>query len=175
MTSFVHLDYSTQHAGVARIESAIDAARQIKQNASGTRLLATLLVSAVAAAAMVVAYQVMDSMAEGHLLALWVCLWLVAFATLAAFAGTARRAVVKLQAGLDAWSRGIAAKRSDERLWAAAKADPRIMADLQCAIAHSTLDLQPLKPRLSAVEPKSARTDWINSAALRYGQQIPFV
>ncbi|NQW95047.1 MAG: hypothetical protein HQ446_13655 [Polaromonas sp.] len=116
MTSFVHLEYSNQHPGVARVESAIASALQIKRNFSTTRSLTMLLLSAMAAAVMVVAYQVMDSMADGHLLALWIGLWAVAFATLAAFASTARHLVVKAKTGLDAWSRNIATKRADERL-----------------------------------------------------------
>lgn len=139
MTSFVHLEYSNQHPGVARVEAAIASAQQIKRSFSGTRGLATLLLSAIAAAVMVVAYQVMDSMAEGHLLVLWIGLWAVAFATLAAFAGTARAVVTSMKASLDSWSRSLAAKRADERLWTMAKTDARVMADLQCAISRGDM------------------------------------
>lgn len=138
MTSFVHLEYSNQHPGVARVESALASAQQIKRNFSTTRSLAMLLLSAIAAAVMVVAYQVMDSLAEGHLLALWIGLWAVAFATLAAFASTARHLVVKAKTGLDDWSRSIASKRADERLWAMAKTDARLMADLQAVMTRDT-------------------------------------
>ena len=134
MTSFVHLEYSTQHPGVARVESAIASAQAIKRSFSGTRSLATLLLSAMAAAVMVVAYQVMDSMAEGHLLVLWIGLWLVAFATLAACASTSRALAAGIKASLDGWSRNLATRRADERLWAMAKTDARVMADLQCAM-----------------------------------------
>ena len=65
MTSFVNIKYSTQHPGVVRAESAFGAVRQLGHAFSGTRGLATLLLSAIAAAVMVVAYQVMDSVAEG--------------------------------------------------------------------------------------------------------------
>lgn len=136
MTSFVHLEYSNQHPGVERVESVIATAQQIKRNFSGTRGLATLLLSAVAAAVMVVAYQVMDSMAEGHLLVLWIGLWVVAFATLAAFASTTRALASSMKASLDGWSRSLASKRADERLWAMAKTDSRLMADLQCALSR---------------------------------------
>lgn len=137
MTSFVHLEYSNQHPGVARVESAIDAAQHLRQGFSGTRGLATMLLSAVAAAVMVVAYQVMDSVAEGHLLVMWIAMWAAAFASLALFAGTARHFAVRLKAGLDAWSRSVAEARADERLWAMAKSDARVMADLQTAITRS--------------------------------------
>lgn len=137
MTSFIHLEYSTQHPGVARVESAIDAAQQLRRGFSGTRGLAKLLLSAIVAAALVVAYQVMDSMAEGHLLVLWIAMWAVAFVALAAFAGAARIMAVRLKNNLDGWSRNVAAKRADERLWAMAKTDSRVMADLQCAISRN--------------------------------------
>ena len=136
MTSFVHLDYSTQHPGVARVESAIDAAQHLKRGVTGTRGLATLLLSAIVAAVMVVAYQVMDSVTEGHLLVMWIALWAVAFATLATFAGTARHLAASTKSGLDAWSLRVAKNKADERLWASAQADPRVMADLQCAISR---------------------------------------
>ena len=137
MTSFVHLEYSTKHPGVARVESAIEAAQHLRQGFSSTRGLATLLLSAIAAAVMVVAYQVMDSMAEGHLLVLWMGLWAVAFVVLAAFSNTARHLAERLKAGLDGWSRRLAETRADDRLWAMANTDARVMADLQAAITRS--------------------------------------
>ena len=137
MTSFVHLEYSNQHPGVARVESAIDAAQQLRQGFSGTRGLSTLLVSAIAAALMVVAYQVMDSVAEGHLLVIWMALWAVAFVALAFFAGTARHLAARMMAGLNDWSRSLAEARADERLWAMARSDARVMSDLQTAMTRS--------------------------------------
>ena len=59
MTSFVHLEYSRQHLGAERVESAIDAVQRLRHGFTGTRGLATLLLTAIAAAAavMVIAYQ----------------------------------------------------------------------------------------------------------------------
>jgi hypothetical protein len=144
MTGFVHLEYSNQHPGVERIESAIEtavsSAQQIKRNFYSTRSLAMLLLSAIVAAVMVVAYQVMNSMADGHLLLLWIGLWVVAFATLATCASTARHAVLTAKTGLDKWSRNIAARRADQRLWAMAKTDARLMADLQAVMTRNGAD-----------------------------------
>jgi len=137
MTSFVNIKHSTQHPGVVRAESAFGAVRQLGHAFTGTRGLATLLLSAVAAAIMVVAYQVMDSVTEGHLLVMWIALWAVAFAVLALFAGTARNLAARLKAGLDDWSRSLAEARADQRLWQAAKNDPRVMADLQMALQRA--------------------------------------
>ena len=137
MTSFVHTHYSTQHAGVARIESAIDAAGQLRQGFSGTRGLAMLLLSAMVAAIMVVADQLMESVSEGRLLVLWVALWTVAFVALAIFAGTARRIASRLKTGLDSWSRRVAQSRADQRLWTIAQSDPRVMSDLHAAMLRA--------------------------------------
>lgn len=136
MTSFINTKYSTEHTGAARVESAIHAASQLRQGFSGTRGLAALLLSAIVASIMVVAYQVTDSVAEGHLLVIWMALWAVAFAGLALFAGTARNLAVRTVAALDAWSQTMAEARADIRMWEAAKNDPRVMSDLRVAMAR---------------------------------------
>jgi hypothetical protein len=139
MTSFVNTKYSTEHTGAARVESAIHAASQLRQGFSGTRGLATLLLSAIVASIMVVAYQVTDSVAEGHMLVIWMALWAVAFAGLALFAGTARNLAARTVAALDAWSQTLAQARADIRMWEAAKTDPRVMSDLRVAMARQEL------------------------------------
>jgi hypothetical protein len=141
MTSFVHLDYSTQHLGVARVESAIEAAQQVRRSFSGSRGLSTLLLSAMAAAVMVVAYQVMDSVAEGHLLAVWMALWAVAFVVLVVFASAARTLAVSIIGGLDRWSLAAADAKADQRLWAIARTDARVMKDLQSAMSRDEGEL----------------------------------
>ena len=137
MTSFVHIKYANQHPGVARIESAINASQQMRKGFFGPASLATLLLSAMAAAVMVVAYQVMDSVMEGHLLVLWIGLWAAAFISLAFFAGVARRMATRISIGLDNWAKNLAKSRADERLWAMAKTDSRVMSDLQYAMSHN--------------------------------------
>ncbi|MGH8830601.1 MAG: hypothetical protein ACREXV_05870 [Polaromonas sp.] len=170
MTSFVNIKYSTQHPGVARAESAIDAVKHLRQGFSGTRGLATLLLSAMTAAVMVVAYQVMDSVTEGHLLVMWIALWAVAFAVLALFAGTARNLAARLKTGLDDWSRSLAEARADQRLWAAAKNDPRVMADLQMAILReeSKTEVAPM-PLASAAVPDAVVPTNLSKRAIRLG------
>lgn len=167
MTSFVNIKYSTQHPGVVRAESAFGAVRQLGQAFSGTRGLATLLLSAVAAAIMVVAYQVMDSVTEGHLLVMWIALWAVAFAALAIFAGTARNVAARVKAGLDGWSRSVAEARADQRLWQAAKSDPRVMADLQMALQRSA-DVEVAAPAAPAVMAELPPSSSIPSLARAY-------
>ena len=140
MTSFVNIEYSKDHPGVVRIASAIESAQHVGRSFPGRRGVATLLLSAMAAAVMVVAYEVMDSVAEGHLLVMWIALWAAAFVSLAVFAVPARNLATRLKVGLDDWSRALAEARADERLWAAAKTDARVMADLQAAASRHDED-----------------------------------
>ena len=140
MTRFVNIEYSQDHPGVVRIKSAIESAQHIGRSLSGKRGLATLLLSAMAAAVMVVADEVMNSVAEGHLLVMWIALWAAAFVSLAVFAVPARKLANNLKVGLDDWSRALAEARADERLWAAAKTDTRVMADLQAAASRHDED-----------------------------------
>jgi hypothetical protein len=172
MTRFVHVDYPTQHPGVARVESAIAAAQHVGRSFSGSRGLSTLLLSAMAAAVMVVAYQVMDTMAEGHMLVVWMALWAVAFTVLAVFAGAARTLSVSIIGGLDNWSRAVANAKADERLWAIARTDARVMSDLQSAMsrddgkldgsripsASSVAAAARLAPAAVIIQPRKSRT-----------------
>ena len=155
MTSFINVKYSAQHQGADRIESAIEAAQHMSHGLSGTRGLATLLLSAMAAAIMVVAYQVMDSVAEGHLLVMWIALWAVAFVALALFAGVARQIAVRTKNSLDAWSRSLAEARADQRLWALAKTDARVMSDLQAAMMRDEAQAAPVAAAATERAPRS--------------------
>jgi hypothetical protein len=161
MTSFVHIEYSKDHPGVTRMESAIDSAQHIGRGFSGKRGLATLLLSAMAAAVMVVAYEVMDTVAEGHLLVMWIALWAAAFVSLAVFAGPARDLSARIKVGLDDWSRALASARADERLWAAAKSDARVMADLQAAASRND-DMEAASPATLRAK-RLARGPWSGS------------
>ncbi|MGV8805149.1 MAG: hypothetical protein ACWA6Y_09320 [Polaromonas sp.] len=127
-------NFTQQYGSAYRLESAVKVVKKpVRQGFSGSRSLFALLFSAVTAAGLVVSYEVMDSVEEGHLLVMWMALWYVAFAALAMLAGTVRQIGQHLKANLDQWSRNVAAKRADQRLWNMAKSDPRLMADLQAA------------------------------------------
>ena len=153
MTSFVHLEYSTTHPGVARVEAAIDAAQHLRHGFAGGRGLTALLPSAIAVALMVVAYQVMDHVAEGHLMVIWIAMWAAAFGALVFFAGTTRHIAASMKAGLDGWSRDVARSRADERLWATAKSDSRVMADLQCAMIRQEAEVEVANASFEAANP----------------------
>jgi len=134
MTHFITPSYSAAH----RVESVNATTPEASQDFPGTRGLAMLLLSAMTAAVMAVAYEVMDTVAEGHLLVMWMILWAVLFAALMLLAGVARRIATRLKTSLDAWSHRVAQSRADRRLWALAQQDSRVMADLQQAIMRQT-------------------------------------
>ena len=149
MTSFVNIQYAHVHPGVSRVESAIEGAMQLRKSWSPTRGLVALLLTAVVAAVLVVAYQVMDSLVEGHLLVLWIALWAVGFAALAMVSGTASRAGLLAKTSLDAWALRQSRTRADQRLWRIAQSDLRVMADLQMALSRqqaSTDDIDAVPP-----------------------------
>lgn len=137
MTSFIQPSFPSQHTGVVRIESALATVRAMRQGFDSTRGLSVMLLAAMVSALVVVADQLIDTWADGHLLAAWVALWLIGFAALAMFSAPARRVAVTVVSALNAWSARLARARADERLWALAKADPRVMADLDAARSRS--------------------------------------
>jgi hypothetical protein len=78
----------------------------------------------------------MDTWADGHLLAAWVALWAVGVATVGLFAGISRDLAGKFWTRMDAWSASLAQRRSDERMWSIAQNDARLMAELQSAMSR---------------------------------------
>jgi len=78
----------------------------------------------------------MNEWAESHVLAAWLALWLVGVVALLALRGVTRFMAQQLMGKLDAMAARSASRRADARLWAMAKADPRLMADLQVAMSR---------------------------------------
>lgn len=161
MTSFIQPSFPTVHPGVARAESVVGAARSLYKNFDSTKGLSTMLLAAVVSALVVAADQLVDTWAEGHLLAAWVAVWAVGFAAIALFAGSARRTAVRVVASLDAWSLRQARARADQRLWATALSDPRIMADLQVAMGRREV------AEVAASAEKAPQSNRIAAAMLR--------
>lgn len=140
MSSFIQIDYSTNHSGVARAENAVASLKGAFTHFSGARAGASLLLAAIVASLMVVANQVIDTWGEGHLLAAWMVLWMVAFVALALLAGPARGAVASLRAQYGRWAEALRRQEEDERTWNAALYDARIMADLSRAMNGMAVD-----------------------------------
>jgi hypothetical protein len=106
----------------------------------GARRLSALLLAAVLATLVVIADQVIDSWANGHLMLAWVILWALVFAGLALFADGARRLARRSVAALDDWSRSLAEARAEMRLWEMARQDPRLMSDLVAARGRAEVE-----------------------------------
>ncbi|MDH4447085.1 MAG: hypothetical protein QE488_05540 [Acidovorax sp.] len=140
MTSFVHVYYPTEHLGVVRAENAAAALKSAAAGFDGARGAATLLLAAVVSALLVVANQVIDTWGDGHLLAAWMVLWLVAFAALALFATPARSAGVVLRRVAKSWAQSRRRAADDQRTWQVAMRDPRIMAELNHAMGIAGVD-----------------------------------
>lgn len=102
------------------------------------RALGALLLAAMVAALVVVADHYINTWADGHLFLAWVALWAVVFAATALLATPTRALAQRTMRGLDAWARERAQARADARLWALAKSDHRVMAELVQARARAT-------------------------------------
>ena len=141
MTSFVTTDYPREHPGVARAEAVVNAvadiSKDIGRNFDSAKTLATLLSAAVVAALVLVADRVIDSWADGHLLATWVIMWAVAFAALGFFAPMVKQGAAKLLTRYEDWSQRARIKQEEEAYWHSALNDPRVMAEYQAAKLRS--------------------------------------
>lgn len=140
MTSFVHIDYRTEHPGVTRLEKAATAFKNVASGFDASRGAASMLLAAVVAALLVVASQVIDTWGDGHLLAAWMVLWVIAFTGLALLSTPVRRAVAALRTAGKAWAEARRRQAEDEKTWNAALHDARIMADLSRAMNGIAVD-----------------------------------
>ena len=140
MTRFARVNYPTEHPGVVRAENAAANFKSAAAKFDGARGAATLLLAAVVSAVFVVANQVVDTWTDGHLLAGWMVMWVLAFAALALLTAPARRAGVALRAGAHGWAESRRRAAEDDRTWNVAIKDPRIMAELNHAMGIATVD-----------------------------------
>ena len=107
------------------------------KTAHASQALAGLLSAAVLAALLVVADQLIDSWAEGHLLLAWVMLWSALFAGLAVLARPLRIASVATALALQNWLAARAQARHEHAVWEFALQDPRMLQELRAAYARS--------------------------------------
>lgn len=105
---------------------------------ASTKFLATVLLAAGVSALLVVTDRLMDSWAQSHLVAAWVALWAVAVLAIVLLRGLTRVLAQNLMTYLDIWSAQLARRRADDRLWAMAQNDPRLMRDLEVAMDRAT-------------------------------------
>ena len=98
------------------------------------------LVTGGLAAAIVVAEQVVTALTDGHLLLAWVAMWLIVFGLLATFSDAIRTWPTQWQAQLAARRQAVTQRMEDERTWAVAQTDPRLMAELDSALLRAQRD-----------------------------------
>ncbi|TFY98021.1 hypothetical protein [Ramlibacter rhizophilus] len=126
MTSFVHTDFPTEHAGLTRVLRGAGVVRQAwRRSAHGSLALA-----GVVAGAVVLANELVDTWTDGHLLAAWIVMWAVAFGALAIFAAPLARATKALSAAAGRWNTRRKQAAEDRRVWELALEDARVMADI---------------------------------------------
>ncbi|HSV36891.1 MAG TPA: hypothetical protein VLI46_15120 [Ramlibacter sp.] len=134
MTSFVHIDYPTEHPGVVRAQRVAATFKHLVRSLDTARAGASLLLAAIVSALVVVANQVVETWTEGHLLAAWIVMWAVAFAALGLLAVPVRRATAGLRARMRQWAVRRREAEQDQRLWDIALTDARVMADISRAM-----------------------------------------
>lgn len=138
MTKFVHIDFHPEHCGVARIEGSLNHLRQLTARFDGMRGAGCLLLATMIAALLTVANQMADAWSNGHLIAAWMMLWVMALVGMALLPERARRAsaraVAALRGARRAWAEARQREAEDEKTWNAALRDARIMADLSRAM-----------------------------------------
>ena len=134
--------------GAPRVEAA--------RRAAAPRALATLLLAAGVAALAVVTDRLIDTWADGHLLAAWTLMWAVVFLGSLLLASPARHAAQGAMAALNGWALRRARARAEARTQALARQDARLQAELAIMrLRQETPDqawaraLAPLGPEIS--------------------------
>lgn len=111
--------------------------RRRSSDTEASKPLAGMLLAAVLAAFLVVADQLIETWANGHLLLVWVALWTVAFAALALLAPPLRHLANTVARQVACATKARAQRRADEAMWQHAQTDARILQDIQVAMTRS--------------------------------------
>ena len=137
MSSSIQSSYIAHRLGDVGRETPVSASAGSSQRFDGTKGLSFMLLAAIVSSLVVVADQLVETWANGHLMLAWIALWVVCFTAMAIFSGAARKLAIASIASFTAWSEKNAQKRSDDRLWAVAQTDQRMMAEINAAMARS--------------------------------------
>lgn len=136
--SFSRDNAPDSHPGVARAEAAFESFVALKDYLktvlTTARGLSALLLAALVSALVVVANQLIDTWADGHLLAAWTLMWAIVFVSIGWLAPVVKNAVSWVLATAIVTQRRAALASSEAAFLATAQADPRVMAELQAAI-----------------------------------------
>lgn len=134
--SFVHVNHPDDHPGIVRAQRAIDAIWDLAARFKGARGASALVLAGIVAALMVVANQLVENWSDGHLLAAWIVMWLVAFAAIGLLAQPVAQTVRRVHTALLGWAARRHQARQDQQLWNAALGDARLMAEISHAMAR---------------------------------------
>lgn len=124
---------------------------------TSTKTLATWMLAAGVAALVVVTDHLIDDWAETHVIAAWMALWAVAVVAIAALRGVSRLLAQAVMANLDTWSANLARNRADQRLWAMAQTDSRLMNELQRAMDRAENTSAPAADLTTYMSHRAAR------------------
>jgi hypothetical protein len=122
-----------------------------------TKFLATVLLAGGVSALLVLTDRLLDGWAQSHLVAAWLALWAVAVLAIVFLRGLTRVLAQNLMTHLDTWSAQLARRRADQRLWAMAQNDPRLMRDLEVAMDRAPLERSPLQGFENRMNRRAAR------------------
>lgn len=111
------------------LNTAVDTRRALRSRLDGVRGLSTLLMAAAVAALVVLAERLMGGWAEQHQFLAWVALWLLILVGSAAVSAPAQGLARRVRHAAQTSVAAIAEARAEVRLWDAARADHRVMAD----------------------------------------------
>lgn len=137
MYRFADTDFSPTHGGVQRLSDSFGLMRRAAAKLRGAKGLPGVFVAGGVAAAIVVADQIVSALADGHLLLAWVAMWVVVFTLLAVFSDAIGAWPTALRQRIAASKQASSERAEDERTWAVAQSDPRLMAELQCALTRA--------------------------------------
>ena len=133
MSNFIYNSYCVEHPNVVRFyQSEEERARAT----SAPRKIESrfLILAAILAVLGVAIFQATQTWSDGHMLAAWMVLWAMAFASIAVFSSPVRRVLNVVRTGYRAWINSRQQAAADERIWNAALQDARLMADLARAM-----------------------------------------
>ena len=103
MTAFAHTPYPSVHPGVQRAARVLGSLKNLAIRADSARNVAIVLLSAIVSTVLVIVNQMIDTYTDGHLMAAWMFLWVVAFSTMALLAAPIRKSVTGFKPALRSW------------------------------------------------------------------------
>ncbi len=136
MTAFAHTSYPSVHPGVQRATRILESIKNLAVRADSARSVAAVLLSAIVSTVLVIVNQVIDTYTDGHLMAAWMFMWVVAFSTIALLATPIRKTVTGFKPAVNAWILARRERANDNKMWEVALQDPRVMAEIQRAMTN---------------------------------------